>query len=83
MTEPVQRHCNRCGAPIVWAINGRGKCVPIDWHNTANGRYSLDLNAPRVRARFLPAPAARNEHERGGAVHNNHLTTCIKRGHKR
>lgn len=81
--EPVKKNCNRCGADIVWAITDRGKTIPVDWQWSRNGRYRLDTSGPRVRAQFLTATAAKHEVQRGGAVHNNHLTTCIKRGFRR
>jgi len=61
--------CRSCGAPILWALTGRGKTMPVDAAPSDGGNVRLVLDGGTLRAIV------------GGdtddqPVHVSHFVTC-------
>lgn len=64
--------CKTCKAPIVWAITGTGRLMPVDAEPDPNGNLLLHT-AGSIHAIVVP-PGARSNF--AGELHKAHFATC-------
>ena len=62
--------CRSCGAPIMWAMTGRGKTMPVDAAPSDGGNVTLTLDGGTLRAVVSAGDA--------GLAHLSHFVSCPK-----
>jgi hypothetical protein len=78
----AQGQCDKCRAPIVWAISENGAKTPLDLEPNANdGKLLLDAGAMRFVK--LDVMMIARAIERGDPLYTNHLATCRVRKEER
>jgi len=60
-------HCRSCGRPVLWAVTGNGRRMPIDPTPRADGNLVLDYGTPN-RVHVDPHSS--------GPRHTSHFATC-------
>ena len=61
--------CRSCGAPIIWAMTGRGKTMPVDARTDPKGNIAVFVDGDTRRAIVGVGPPT-------GPRHLSHFVTC-------
>ena len=76
MAGLVSSTCNKCDAPIEWAITPRGKSIPLDPEEDIFGTVAVDsFSGPEPTCRFLRPGQEPRDHE---TLRVKHFDTCGK-----
>lgn len=62
--------CRSCGAPIIWAMTGRGKTMPVDARPDPKGNVAVVIDGGTIRAIVGATPGST------GRRHLSHFVTC-------
>lgn len=75
-----RRPCRSCGAPVLWAITGNRKPMPVNPDPADNGNLLLELHHDEDGEQLLVHVLRRNQipgaRSAGQQLHTSHFTDC-------